>query len=85
LVTNAFKYAYPNNQGGEIRVSLHKTDADRMKLTVQDDGVGWNGLGPIQGTGIGTRIVNALARNLGSTVTYASGCPGCEATLEFAL
>jgi two-component sensor histidine kinase len=85
LVTNAFKYAYPNNQGGEIRVSLQKTDADRMKLTVQDDGVGWNGLGPIQGTGIGTRIVTALARNLGSAVTYASSGAGCEATLEFAL
>jgi len=85
LVTNAFKYAYPNNQGGEIRVSLQKIDADRMKLTVQDDGVGWNGLGPIQGTGIGTRIINALAKNLGSAVTYASGGPGCEATLEFTL
>jgi two-component sensor histidine kinase len=85
LVTNAFKYAYPNSQGGEIRISLHKTDPDRMKLTVQDDGVGWNGLGPIQGTGIGTRIINALAKNLGSAVTYADGRPGCEAMLEFAL
>jgi two-component sensor histidine kinase/CheY-like chemotaxis protein len=85
LVTNAFKYAYPNNQGGEIRVRLQKTGADRMTLTVQDDGVGWNGLGPIQGTGIGTRIINALAKNLGSAVTYASGGSGCEATLEFAL
>ncbi|HWE76730.1 MAG TPA: histidine kinase dimerization/phosphoacceptor domain -containing protein [Stellaceae bacterium] len=85
LVTNAFKYAYPNNQGGEIRVRLQKTNADRMKLTVQDDGVGWNGVGPIQGTGMGTRIINALAKNLGSAVTYASGRPGCEATLEFAL
>lgn len=85
LVTNAFKYAYPSTQGGEIRVSLRKLADERMKLTVEDDGVGWNGHGRIQGTGVGTRIVNALAKGLGSSVTYASGSAGCEATLEFAL
>ena len=85
LVTNAFKYAYPAGTGGEIRVSLRKIEADRMRLTVEDDGVGWNGQGPIKGTGVGTRIITALAKGLGSAVTYANGAAGCEATLEFAL
>jgi len=38
LVTNAFKYAFPDG-GGEVRVSLGR-DGDGFLLTVADDGVG---------------------------------------------
>ncbi|WP_192961310.1 histidine kinase dimerization/phosphoacceptor domain -containing protein [Methanothermobacter thermautotrophicus] len=38
LVTNAFKYAFPDG-GGEVRVSLRR-DGDGFLLTVADDGVG---------------------------------------------
>jgi two-component sensor histidine kinase len=85
LVTNAFKYAYPPGTGGEIRVSLRKLETDRMRLTVEDDGVGWSGQGAIRGTGVGTRIINTLAKGLGSGVIYGNSGAGCEATLEFAL
>ena len=83
LVTNAFKYAYPGNLGGEIRVQFHKTGAGKVSLTVADDGAGWNGEGPAKGTGVGTRIVNALARGLGSSVTYGAAKAGCSVNLEF--
>jgi two-component sensor histidine kinase/CheY-like chemotaxis protein len=83
LVTNAFKYAYPGNRGGEIRVNFHKTGSSRVSLTVEDDGVGWRGEGPAKGTGVGSRIVNALARGLGSTVNYRPVDGGCQVNLEF--
>lgn len=83
LVTNAFKYAYPSKTGGEIRVLLHKIDPGKISLTVEDDGVGWRGEGPIQGTGVGSRIIGALARGLGSSVNYADAVAGCRVNLEF--
>jgi len=83
LVTNAFKYAYPGNSGGDIRVQFHKTNAGKAKLTVEDDGIGWQGEGPAKGTGVGSRIVNALARGLGSSVSYAVAAGGCRVSLEF--
>jgi two-component sensor histidine kinase len=85
LVTNAFKYAYPSEPGGEIRVLLHQGDAGKIKLTVEDDGIGWKGEGPAKGTGMGSRIIEALARGLGSAVTYADTAAGCRVSLEFGI
>ena len=69
LVTNAYKYAYPTARGGEIRVVLRKIE-DTLELAVEDDGV-LDRRGTRQGTGLGTRIVNALARGLGSGSTHS--------------
>jgi two-component sensor histidine kinase len=83
LITNAFKYAYPNNQAGEIRVRLEKSEADKATLSVEDDGIGWTGEGTIRGTGAGSGIINDLARGLGSHITYDAVGRGCRASLEF--
>jgi two-component sensor histidine kinase/CheY-like chemotaxis protein len=83
LVTNAFKYAYPDKKDGEIRVLLRKTGDRTINLTVEDDGIGWHGDGPAKGTGVGSRIVTALARGLGSPVTYSTAYSGCQVSLEF--
>jgi two-component sensor histidine kinase len=82
LVTNAYKYAYPDSREGEIRVALRRHDKG-LRVTVEDDGVGWTGEGAVQGTGVGTRIVTAMAGDLGSSVMYASGHPGTRAIIEF--
>ncbi|MFD2182764.1 histidine kinase dimerization/phosphoacceptor domain -containing protein [Rhodoplanes azumiensis] len=88
LVTNAFKYAYPVDRGGEIRVRVDALDDGRAALRVEDDGVGWRGEGPAKGTGMGSRIVAAMARGLGSEVVYpapAGAAAGCCVSLEFAV
>ena len=82
LVTNAFKYAYPEGQSGEIRVELRRIAEDRVRLSVDDDGVGFMGDGTPKGTGVGSRIVNALSRGLGTEVRYEAG-RGCHVSLEF--
>ena len=83
LVTNAFKYAYPTHQPGEIRVGLHKFHDGKITLSVEDDGIGWTGKGTIKGTGAGSNIINSLAEGLGSHFGYAHATTGCKATLEF--
>ena len=82
LVTNAFKYAYPQEASGEIRVRFHETPEGRVDLAVEDDGIGWNGAIAPKGTGVGSRIVAAMARNLNATVKYTSSL-GCRVSFEF--
>lgn len=85
LVTNAFKYAYPNRERGEVRVRLHRHEGDRARLSVEDDGIGWGGEGKPQGTGLGSRIVKALSQSLGSKVEYDTSHGGTAIRLDFAV
>jgi two-component sensor histidine kinase len=82
LVTNSFKYAYPN-RSGEVRVRLKRLSANQAELVVEDDGVGRGADAAPKGTGLGTRIVNAMARTIGAEVNYFVRHPGCGARLAF--
>jgi two-component sensor histidine kinase len=81
LVTNAFKYAYPEGVG-EIRVKLSKNQGG-FELIVEDDGIGRTDGAPAKGTGVGTRIINAMCTSLGAHITYRPRQPGTAAHLEF--
>lgn len=82
LVTNAFKYAYGTGSG-EIRVRLGRRDAETAILQVEDDGIGWRGEGEPQGTGLGSKIVRAMALTIGSDLLYVDMPRGTRAVLEF--
>jgi two-component sensor histidine kinase len=84
LVTNAFKYAYPNGEAGDIAVTIRSLTNGRVQLAVEDKGIGWSGNGNSKGTGVGSRIVAAMAQTLGSKVEYGSE-PGCRVSVEFAV
>jgi two-component sensor histidine kinase len=81
-VTNAFKYAYPNRTG-EVRVRLRRLSDNRAELVVEDDGIGRSTEISPSGTGLGTRIVNAMARTIGADVEYFARDPGSGARLAF--
>ncbi|BCW89202.1 hypothetical protein sos41_23590 [Alphaproteobacteria bacterium SO-S41] len=81
-VTNAVKYAYPDKPG-EIRVLL-KRDADqKIELRVEDDGVGRSEVQSPAGSGLGTRIVNAMATSMKAQIAYIARHPGTAASLLF--
>jgi two-component sensor histidine kinase len=82
LVTNAFKYAYPNGRG-EVRVHLRKLPDEQVELIVEDDGVGSGDGAPARGTGIGTRIVKAMCESLGARIEYHTTRPGTDIHLVF--
>ena len=84
LVTNAFKYAYPDRPG-EVRVKLKLVPGDKGELTVEDDGIGHNGDGSAKGTGVGTRIVKAMATTMGAEVQSMPRQPGTAVRLTFPL
>ena len=82
LVTNAFKYAYPDGIG-EIRVRLRKLADEWAELVVEDDGVGRAEGAPAKGTGVGSRIVAAMCTSLGTRIEYRNLSPGTTAYLKF--
>ena len=81
---NAFKYAYPQGKG-EVRIALRREGKDTGLLSVEDDGVGRTELSQPKGTGVGTRIANAMATNMRATIEYVSKSPGTLAQLRFPL
>lgn len=85
LVTNAVKYAYAPGETGEIRVILAPgADGRRAILTVEDDGPGL-GDGKPKGTGLGGKIITAMASGLRSTVEFDGAHKGVRAHLAFDL
>jgi two-component sensor histidine kinase len=77
LVTNAQKYAYADSSGGEIRVSALRSAPDTLRVTVEDEGIGWDGTGEIKGSGLGSRIIKAMIQNIQGELQYLPGEGTC--------
>lgn len=69
LVMNALKHAFAPGQSGTISIALHSNDSNQLQVCVSDDGRGLAGAAPKSGNGLGTRIVDSLAAQLGGKVT----------------
>jgi two-component sensor histidine kinase len=85
LVSNACKYAYPQGAGGEVRIALDRADEGRFRLVVEDDGCGMVRDAAPRGTGVGTRVIAAMARSLRGTLDYDESHSGARAVLVGAL
>ncbi len=81
LVINALKHAFPGHRHGEIKVGYKDSDTG-WKLTVADDGVGMPGNMADAKAGLGTTIVNALAKQLHATVHVEPGRAGTSITVN---
>jgi two-component sensor histidine kinase len=81
LVVNALKYAFPNDRAGQIEIG-YKAHGPNWTLTVKDDGVGMPTDPALVLTGLGTSIVQALARQLQATVDTADAVPGTIVSIE---
>nr|WP_294848129.1 response regulator [uncultured Sphingomonas sp.] len=82
LVSNACKYAYESSSAGEIRVELSRASPHQFQLLVEDDGRGITpGEGP-KGSGLGSKLVVAMAKSLAATLDYDSGHRGVRALVR---
>ena len=76
LVINALKHAFPERgQGGQITVEYWSRPTG-WRLTVEDNGIGMPGDPIDHKPGLGTGIVDALAKQLDATVTITDTNPG---------
>lgn len=89
-ITNAFKYAFPEGRGGQVQVRFRRLDGHFL-LTVVDDGPGTlpdgdltdTPPGPLpQGSGLGTRLLRALAAQLRGSFTRRPGEDGIGTVVE---
>jgi PAS domain S-box-containing protein len=83
LISNALKYAFPEDRTGEISVSMKKTGNER-ELTVMDDGVGISdGFDWKNSKSLGLKLVRTLVENqLDGSIDMESN-NGTKFTIKF--
>ena len=75
LVINALKHAFPGNRPGRVIVA-YRIEPRGWTLSVTDDGIGRPAPSAITKVGLGTSVVEALARQLGAHVVMSDARPG---------
>jgi two-component sensor histidine kinase len=80
LVINALKHAFPERRHGKIKID-YRSDGSDWTLSVVDDGIGMP-TGPDKAKpGLGTGIVEALARQMAGVIHVVDANPGTAVTL----
>ena len=82
LVSNAAKYAFGRGQAGRIGVRLQGEPDGGFVLVVEDNGIGIDRVAKPAGTGLGTRIIGAVARSLGSKPVYLEREVGTAVSIQ---
>jgi len=72
LLTNAFKYAFPNKIKGIIRIGLVKISNQVYELKVIDNGIGQNKSELKQNIGFGTQLITLLTKQLDGVIEKIS-------------
>jgi two-component sensor histidine kinase len=82
LVLNAGKHAYQESSGGSIWVRVVRTEKDVVQISVRDEGVGLPaGFDPSTSKRLGSRLINALAKQLGAELTRPISAVGASCML----
>jgi PAS domain S-box-containing protein len=84
LITNSLKHGFKDGRTGTVRVALKKLDDGKLRLTVQDDGVGLPaGFRIDKAESMGLQLVCTLAEQLDATLVVAND-RGASFQLTFA-
>jgi two-component sensor histidine kinase len=81
VVSNAFKHAFPGGREGEITVTMTPHGTHQARLTVEDNGAGFDPTLPVKG--IGQRLIKALTMQIGGQSEMTTGPNGSRFTLVF--
>lgn len=83
LVINALKHAFPGHRGGKIVVD-YESHGPNWTMSVSDNGIGMLAAPEGAKPGLGTNIVEALAKRLDAIVQVASANPGTAVSIVHA-
>jgi len=81
LVINAIKYAFPEKRNDAVVLVTFEVDDADWKLTVSDNGVGKGAGTTVGATGLGTNIVEALAKQLGAQIETGTSDTGMRVSI----
>jgi two-component sensor histidine kinase len=82
LVLNAGRHAYAESSGGSIWVRVVRKEKGVVLVSVRDEGIGLPaGFDPTTSKRLGSRLVNALAKQLGAELTRPVSAVGSNFTL----
>lgn len=71
LLSNSFKYAFPDNNNGIISIRLKNINNDNYELIVSDNGIGIDGSFDIKKTkSLGMKIVTKLVQQIEGNLDY---------------
>lgn len=79
LITNTLKYAFPEGQNGLLQVDLKEVD-DHLKLTVRDNGVGYDPEN-VRENSFGSTLIGALTQQLEGELKTETSPEGTVNTL----
>ncbi|MNQ63608.1 putative sensor histidine kinase pdtaS [compost metagenome] len=82
-ITNAIKYAFPNNEKGIVTISLKTNDNQNYTLIIQDNGIGLpDDFDPYNTPSLGIKLMHGLSADIDGKflITNANGT---KITLEF--
>jgi two-component sensor histidine kinase len=83
LLSNALKYAFPEDRTGTINVTMRADGTRSLVLSVSDNGIGLPADVDVSAPrSLGLRIVNTLVSQLHGTLAVGAG-PGASFTLTF--
>jgi two-component sensor histidine kinase len=72
-ITNAFKYAFPQERDGTITVRLHRVEEAIYELVIADDGVGLPAnYDPSRSRSLGMTLIHGFSRQLGAKLTITN-------------
>ena len=83
-VSNAIKYAFPDNRKGKIAISLQMIAEETCELCVSDDGVGIpEGKDVLNTASLGMSLMQGLAMQLDGTFDISNNYPGVSVRISF--
>ncbi|MFP4443407.1 MAG: sensor histidine kinase [Spirochaetia bacterium] len=84
VITNAFKYAFPEERSGSIWVSLRQHKQDRkVLLKIKNDGVPFEEKRLGEGDSLGMTLIRALTNQIGGVFTIDQSDGFVEFLIEF--
>jgi len=84
LLTNALKYAFPNDKEGKIIIGLRRRDGNILELEVSDNGIGLQEDEIVKHAGFGTQLIKLLIQQLDGKMKINTNI-GTSVAFEFKL